>query len=82
MRYKLKTNVLVYVFLTLLYNPYESTLFQITSFTHLLKAINTAAGLGMYFMLYHIQLDFTLLYEAQKLLIDGGMTVEVAFIKE
>ena len=45
MRYKLKTNVLVYVFLTLLYNPYESSLFQITSFTHLLKAINTAARL-------------------------------------
>ena len=33
-------------------------------------------------MLYHITLDFTLLYEAQKLLIDGGMTVEVAFIKQ
>ena len=83
MRYNLKRIVLVYVLLTLLYNPYESTLFQITSFTRLLKAINTTAGLGMYryFLLYHIPLDFSLLYEAQTLLLDGGMMVEVAFIK-
>ena len=45
-----------------------------------MKAINTTARLGMYFLLYHIPLDFSLLYEAQKLLLDGGIMVEVAFI--
>ena len=36
----------------------------------------------MYFMLYHIPLNYSLLYEAQKLLLDGGMTEEVVFIKQ